>query len=98
MSAKRASFTARYRLRPSLAAVPVAPLLFLRREEPHDALALGARQQERQPAQRRMAELDQRAARKFVQDGPVPRRMQEAGLLRRLVGHRRRHLLADLTQ
>src|SRR5918999_1473313 len=82
----------------ALTAVPVLPLVFLRREGLDDALALHARKEERQPAERRMAELDQAAARELVQRGAVARRVQEARLLelRRLFGHRGRHLGADL--
>ena len=58
---------------------------------------LPARQQERQPAERRMAEGKQRPARELVQLARVARVVQRLELLqpRRLLGDRGSHLLAD---
>src|SRR5262249_29391511 len=56
--------------------------------------------QERKPAERGVAELHQGAARKLVQDRAVAWRVQKMGLvqLRRLVGHRRGHLPANVAE
>src|SRR6185436_17122824 len=69
-------------------AVPVLPLRFLAGKILRHPPALEARQQKRQPAEGRMAELHQGAAREFVQDRAVARRMQKMGFVepRRLVG------------
>ena len=87
----------------SIGRLPAPDLLpgrFLLLEEADDVPPLEARQQERQPAERRMAEGEERAAGELVQFRAVARVVQRLDLLqlRRLGGDRGTHLLADLRE
>src|ERR1041385_9178657 len=76
----------------------LAPGGFLVLEGLHEGTSLHARQQERQPAERGMAEGQERATRELMQLARVARIVQRLDLCepRWLVGDRGLHLLADL--
>src|SRR5206468_9271103 len=82
---------------PILPAPDFPPGCFLLLQDGDDVPPLEARQQEGQPAERRMAEGEERAARELVQLRAVARVVQRLDFLqlRRLGGDRGAHFLAD---